>query len=507
MKPAVFLDRDGTIIEDKGNLSSPETVRFIPDCIPSLAAIAPDYLFFLVTNQGGVGKGDITLSQVESVNSFIADELSRQGIELTDIYVCPHDKDTPCDCRKPSPMFLHKAARDYNIDLANSYMIGDHPHDIITGQRAGASSIYVLTGHGIRHRSQLGENFPRIVVPALPDAVKVIQAEKSFKNNPAEPISRAAHRLRQGGLVAFPTETVYGLGANSLDPAATAKIFAVKQRPEFDPLIVHLPDISWLSRLTRELPEAARRLAAEFWPGPLTLVLPRQALIPELTVAGLDTVALRMPDHPLTQNLLAQCCLPIAAPSANRFGRISPTTAEHVRGDLGNVVNQILDGGPCQIGVESTIIAFPDDKPYLLRPGGIAIEEIEKITGMPVSKTTTANSKKGTAILAPGMLTKHYSPEKPLSLIPAEQRELPEPPPSGKTGLLLMRQRSDISLKQFSPVEILSKDGNLQEIAANLFAALQRLNKSPAQQIIAELAPDHGLGVAVNDRLQRAAAE
>jgi len=178
MKPAVFLDRDGTIIEDRGNLSDPASVRFIPGCIQALAALASDYSLFLVTNQGGVGKGEITLPQVDSVNRFVAEELNRQGIELTDIYVCPHDRNAPCGCRKPSPMFLYKAAREHDIDLPNSFMIGDHPHDVLTGQRAGAASIYVLSGHGIRHRDQLGEYFPRIVVPALPDAVKIILAEK-----------------------------------------------------------------------------------------------------------------------------------------------------------------------------------------------------------------------------------------------------------------------------------------------------------------------------------------
>ena len=194
-------------------------------------------------------------------------------------------------------------------------------------------------------------------------------------------VEHAASILRAGGLVALPTETVYGLAANALDPVAVAKIFAAKERPFFDPLIVHLAELSWLPKVASEFPPIAQKLAKRFWPGPLTLVLPKTDAVPDLVTSGLPNVAVRIPDHELTRKVLRLADVPVAAPSANPFGRLSPTTAEHVRRQLGDRVDAILDGGPCRVGVESTILKIDGNRATLLRLGGAPIEEIESLIG------------------------------------------------------------------------------------------------------------------------------
>src|SRR5579871_1590015 len=216
---------------------------------------------------------------------------------------------------------------------------------------------------------------------------------------------QAAETLKRGGLVAIPTETVYGLAANALDVRAVAKIFAAKDRPFFDPLIVHLAELSWWPRVATEFPPMARKLAERFWPGPLTLILPKSDSIPDLVTSGMSTVGVRVPDHPLTRELLRLADVPAAAPSANPFGRLSPTTAEHVRRQLGDRVDFILDGGPCRVGVESTIVHVEGDVATLLRPGGVPLEEIEAVIG-PVHLSASSPQN---APAAPGMLDGHYA--------------------------------------------------------------------------------------------------
>ena len=198
----------------------------------------------------------------------------------------------------------------------------------------------------------------------------------------AASLEQAASLLREGGLVAVPTETVYGLAANALDPKAVARIFAAKERPFFDPLIVHVPDLDWLPRVVSHMPPLAQKLADRFWPGPMTLVLPRAAQIPDLVTSGLPAVGVRIPDHEMTRQLLRLAQVPVAAPSANPFGRLSPTTAEHVAAQLGDRVDAILDGGPCRVGVESTVLKVDESQVTLLRPGGIPQEEIESLVGV-----------------------------------------------------------------------------------------------------------------------------
>ena len=312
-------------------------------------------------------------------------------------------------------------------------------------------------------------------------------------------VAHAARLLRDGKLVSFATETVYGLGANALDVNAVARVFAVKNRPYFDPLIVHIAERSWLPRLVTSWPETAERLAAKFWPGPLTLVLPKTTLVPDLVTSGLPSVAVRMPSHPLALELLRVADVPVAAPSANPFGQLSPTCAEHVADRLGDQIDYLLDGGPCAVGVESTVLLLESDGTVrLLRPGGVALEEIEAAIG-PIrqgSHTITANDQ---AAPSPGMLPQHYAPRTPLIIV-ADIAALAIPE---RCGLLTLQPHP--AAHRFSVAEVLSASGNLTEAAANFFAALRRLDAAQVEWIIVEPLPNRGLGVALNDRLTRAA--
>jgi len=305
-----------------------------------------------------------------------------------------------------------------------------------------------------------------------------------------ESIAAAAKALAAGGLVAFPTETVYGLGADAADDRAVAAIFAAKQRPRFNPLIVHIGDTA-MAEAWALLDDRARLLAGRFWPGPLTLVLARRPGCPVslLASAGLDTIALRVPRHPVAARLLRAFAGPIAAPSANRSGRLSPTTASHVAAELDAEVSVILDDGPTAIGLESTIVDLSRTPARLLRPGGLPAEEIEAAIG------PLAGIEAGAAPVAPGMLESHYAPALPLRL---------------EAGTV----EDDEALLAFGPLAPagarktlnLSPSGDLTQASANLFAHLRRLDASGARRIAVMAVPEEGLGRAINDRLRRAAA-
>ncbi len=310
-----------------------------------------------------------------------------------------------------------------------------------------------------------------------------------------ENIKLAGSIIKKGGLVAFPTETVYGLGANALNPYAVAKIFEVKNRPTFDPLIVHISKIEWLEKLTKEIDERAFKLIEKFWPGPLTLVLPKSQIVPDIVTAGLPTVAIRMPSHPVALALIESSETPISAPSANRFGYISPTTAEHVEKQLGDKIDLILDGGRCPIGVESTVLSLIDDEPAILRPGGLPVEEIEKVMGK--VKIQTKSEKP----LSPGQLLKHYSPRTPVKIF----KSIDEIKENENIGILLFK-KLDVDIKA-KHIEILSETGNLVEAAGNLFSALYRLDEANVDIIYAQEVPEVGLGLAIMDRLRKASGE
>lgn len=326
----------------------------------------------------------------------------------------------------------------------------------------------------------------------------MILKTNTASTDPAPAIARAAAILRGGGLVAFPTETVYGLGAVATDARAVARIFEAKERPHFDPLIIHLAAADWLERYVTAVPPEAQQLAERFWPGPLTLVLPKRECVPDIVTSGLPTVAVRMPAHPVARALIAETGLPLAAPSANRFGRLSPTTAQAVAEELGERVDLILDGGPTQIGIESTIVAFGEAGPRLLRPGPITMEELCECLGREV---IVANQP-GATPESPGMLLRHYAPRTPLRILDLSVTALP--PRDRRVGLLAFRAAP--ATHNFAVVETLSATGDLREAAANLFAALRRLDAAGVDLIVAEPVPETGLGRAIMDRLRKAAA-
>ena len=309
-------------------------------------------------------------------------------------------------------------------------------------------------------------------------------------------IEHAAEVIRSGGLVGMPTETVYGLAANATDADAVLRIFAAKGRPQFDPLIVHVadPDQAWA---VAHADPVARQLAAACWPGPLTLVLQRRSIIPDVVTSGLETVAVRCPDHPMARDLIRAAGCPLAAPSANRFGALSPTTADAVREQLGDRVDVVLDGGPCRVGVESTVLRTQPE-PVILRPGGVTREQLASVLGQAVPMADRATIADGLPAEAPGMLASHYAPRAPLRL-----RSGNAWPESASIGILAFRGQ-DLPAGA-GPVEVLSASGDVREAAARLFAALRRLDAAGLSEIVAELVPDQDLGPAINDRLRRAA--
>jgi L-threonylcarbamoyladenylate synthase len=300
-------------------------------------------------------------------------------------------------------------------------------------------------------------------------------------------IRRAAEHLRAGRLVGFPTETVYGLGANALSPEAVARIFEAKGRPRTSPLIVHVASAEAASEVVSQWPEAAQKLAAKFWPGPLTLVLPKQPVIPDIVTAGLGTVGVRVPAHPVALALLRECGLPLAAPSANRFTELSPTTALHVRQGLGDRVAYILDGGACTVGIESTVLSLAEE-PTIFRPGGISRAQIEAIIG-PV---LIASEARAGAQVSPGMHAKHYSPRTKIILCDGEV-------PQQGLGIYL-RLKSEITL----PVQTHDMPDSPDEYAAALYATLHALDERGLDWIAVERPPDTPAWDAVRDRLRRA---
>ncbi|WP_017733489.1 L-threonylcarbamoyladenylate synthase [Nafulsella turpanensis] len=317
---------------------------------------------------------------------------------------------------------------------------------------------------------------------------------KELKSKMGTDIGRAKILLEQGALVAIPTETVYGLAANAFDPEAALRIFEAKRRPSFDPLIVHTHSLEKAAEFLKEIPSEARQLAEAFWPGPLTLLLPKNAKIPDVVTSGLPAVAVRIPRHPLSLQLLEQLDFPLAAPSANPFGYISPTTATHVADQLGDQVPYILDGGPCEVGVESTIIGFEGSKTIVYRLGGMGIEDLAPYcTDIELMPHSSSNPQ------APGQLKSHYAPRIPVLI--GNLTEMLRKYPKEEVAVL--------SFRDFYP-EVrhitLSPSGDLNEAAQNLFKALRELDKMPVRRILAERVPDYGLGRAINDRLSRAAA-
>ncbi len=323
-------------------------------------------------------------------------------------------------------------------------------------------------------------------------------------------IKQAAQTLQQGGLVAFPTETVYGLGANALDEAAVLKIFSAKGRPSADPLIIHLSSVEQLPRVCASVPEVVHTLADAFWPGPLTLILPRLSKVPYAVSAGLETVAVRIPAHPVAQALLKAADLPIAAPSANRFGYTSPTSAEHVLQDLNGRIDLIVDGGSSNIGLESTVLDISTQPARILRPGGITRETLEEILGPLV--VLDAKRKPEIGLPSPGMLEKHYSPKTELVLFLSAKATsqmlaaITEEKALGRqVGVLAINEEIEIFNPTGAVIYPLGESSDLSAIAKNLYAGLRWLDEQKLNVIFCHTVNESGLGLAIRDRLSRAA--
>jgi L-threonylcarbamoyladenylate synthase len=314
----------------------------------------------------------------------------------------------------------------------------------------------------------------------------------------AKAVARAVEFLRAGDLVGLPTETVYGLAADALDGEAVAKIFEAKERPRFDPLIVHLPDDEWLERVARielESRDLIEKLIGRFWPGPFTVILPRREIVPEIVTAGLETVAVRISAHPVFAEIIRAFGSPLAAPSANRFGRVSPTTAQHVFDELDGRIPLIVDGGPTAHGIESTIVAVRNGRMELLRQGPVTTEELAAF-----SEVVSAPAEQ--QVEAPGQLPWHYAPTTPLVLVhdPSSFKV----PANNKCGLLAWSSSADE--KKFAEIRQLSSRQDFREAAANLFRYLRELDRLNLDLIVAEKLPEENLGAAINDRLRRASS-
>lgn len=403
----------------------------------------------------------------------------------------------PFQTLKTAPQQTDFAAEITQIDAIipeRSFVITDCPETIQTFHQLGIFGLYLLTAQGSRHLIELP--ISQTAFHRLENAVEWILTHPDREVAIQRQIEEAATMIRDGHVAAFPTETVYGLGADVFQPEAIAQIFSVKGRPHYNPLIAHIATMEQWADLVPEVPALAQKLAAAFWPGPLTIVLPKRPEVPDIVTGGKNTVAVRMPAHPIALELIKRCQTAVAAPSANKFTYTSPTTATHVKEQLGAGCPVVIDGGACRVGVESTVISVTDTTVTLLRPGGVPAEDLEMVVGK--VEMATAEKKQEDA-QSPGMMLNHYAPATPLSAFKSiplefENRE--------NIGVILF-QPSQRSFK--GTVDILSPNGDTKEAAANFFAAIRRMDALGLEAIVMEYAPEHGLGLAINNRLEKAA--
>ena len=323
----------------------------------------------------------------------------------------------------------------------------------------------------------------------------------------AQQAGQAADILRQGGLVGIPTETVYGLGADGLNPEAVARIFQAKGRPQDNPLILHIPSAQWLERYCDPIPPTAYDLARRFWPGPLTMILRRRPVVPDAVTAGLDTVGMRCPAHPVTRAIIEAAGVPVAAPSGNTSGRPSPTTAAHMLEDMDGKIEAIVDGGPCQVGVESTIVDLTLTPPRLLRPGGVTLEELEEVLGtVDVDPAVTRLLGAGERPRAPGMKYRHYAPKAPVTVVkgdPADGARYIRRHIADSDGVICFNEF--VPLFEGHPVEPIGPAADQAEQARRIFDALRYFDGTQVERIWAQCPGDEGLGLAISNRLNKAA--
>ncbi len=362
-----------------------------------------------------------------------------------------------------------------------------------TAEASGFLPLHILDSTSLRHLDTIPPD--RLLFHSLPSALEWAGNHPSGLADLESMIKLGAGALKEGELTAFPTETVYGLGANALDSLAVEKIFTAKKRPKYDPLILHISEMDQLNQLVSSIPDNALKLAEKFWPGPLTMVFPKSSLVPDICTSGHPTVAVRMPSNPWARKLIHQAGVPVAAPSANLFGRTSPTTAAHVAEQLEGSYSVLIDAGACRVGVESTVLSLTGNKPQLLRAGGISREAIERVIG-PIEIPEAKHAKDSES---PGMLPNHYAPRTPLMMVP-DVRDYTE---NHDIGVILYKEYAE----EFNgPVRSISRRRDPREIALGIYAALRELDNEDISLIVAEWCPEEGIGAAVNDRLKKASA-
>ena len=409
---------------------------------------------------------------------------------------------------KPDPTLLHRLMERMGASQENTLFVGDSDVDIRTAKNGGLTSCGVLWG--FRSRQEL-EREGADYLAATPEELLALilgeQGGRKTRHLGPEDVEEAAAILRSGGLVGIPTETVYGLGANGLDPEAVAHIFEAKGRPQDNPLILHIPSADDLERYCMDIPQSAYDLARACWPGPLTMILKRRPIVPDVVTAGMDTVGMRCPSHPVCRAILQAAEVPVAAPSGNTSGRPSPTTAGHMAEDMDGKIDGIVDGGPCAVGVESTIIDLTVTPPRLLRPGGLPLEALEEVLGtVAVDKAVTGLLKDGEKPRAPGMKYRHYAPKAPVTAVTGD------PAHSALVIRGLLREKAGvICFDEFAGYfegHIVHRLGPFTDKLAQaqrVFDALRTFDGTDVTEIFAQCPDDAGLGLAVGNRLKKAA--
>ncbi|MGM0431555.1 MAG: L-threonylcarbamoyladenylate synthase [Spirochaetota bacterium] len=386
---------------------------------------------------------------------------------------------------------LKTAADSLEVMPAKAILITNNILHAKHSLRAGFTVLYLLQGE----RSLQFDDLPAdlLLFHTLTEAADWLESHPKGQQSLHEAIKHGAGVIQHGGLTVFPTETVYGLGADALQPEAVAKIFSAKQRPFNDPLITHVASEQQVRMLVQQIPEKAERLMQAFWPGPLTLVMEKSSAVPDIVTAGNPTVAIRMPGNPIALELIQCSGTPIAAPSANTFGKTSPTTAHHVADQLEGAYEAIINGGACRVGVESTVLSLVTDPPTLLRPGGVTIENIEEIIG----HITVTGSDEKIIFDSPGMFPSHYAPKTPMIVTPEPQNYAHEP---NIAVMLFGPPQTDYTGK----VYVLSARRDPAEAALQLYQTMRNIDREQLRLIVAEKLPSEGLGAAVNDRMNRA---
>jgi len=491
-RAAVFLDRDAILDTNSGLTANQDFVRISPDVIGALRNLARRYFLFVFARPAFSEK-QIAPREIACLNLLLDQQFGSSSVDIRERHLCLDAQCNRIGCVDADPLFFMQAAEKHGLNLKRSFIVSTHPHDFPPAEALGIYGLFVLSEPGLTYLGKLPDD--RLVFYSLKHAASWIGMHPDPVNDLERVLANGAGSIKAGGLVAFPTETVYGLGADAFNTHACARIFEVKKRPLHNPLIVHIARTIQLEQLVENVSPAALRLINRYWPGPLSLVFRKKNAVPDIVTAGQPTVAVRMPAHPLASELIRRSETPIAAPSANAFGRTSATSAQHVLDQLQNCCDALIDGGACRVGVESAVVSVTETKPVLLRPGAIPIEDMEATAGAAFLRQSILSAENN--LQSPGMMNAHYQTTTPLHIV---------------DNVLPFARRKDIGFLLFGrtgspfagPIQNLSPAGDLREAAVNLFRAMRELDALGLKAIVATLVPDTGIGYAINDRLRKA---